>query len=74
MTLDSHATPSVSTFGESPRMSVGPIGVPQDLTPRKEIRNKNASGFLASLMSGDGFGFAHIRNGPKDSKYNSSLK
>lgn len=71
MTLDQRALNSTSTFGAVPRKSVGPIGVPQDMTPRIEILNKNASGFMASLMSGDGFGYAHIQGGAKDKNYNS---
>ena len=42
--------------------------MPLDMSPRVEVRNKNASGFTGSLLTGDAFGYAHVKGGPQAGK------
>ena len=67
MTLDQSQKQSMATttsFLSTPRRSLGPINVPQDMTPLEEIKHKNSSNFTVSLLAGDAVGYAHVRGGP----------
>ena len=47
------------------RRTVGPIGLPENLTPRDFAKHKNESMFTSSLISGDAAGYGHIAGGPQ---------